>query len=289
MDIYDLMEQTLTYTYYHGVRNSHFPAHHTPEGTWRTLPCLAMVCPHEYEYHFMVQATGIDHRACKDEMVLVPGHLPHRLSQPHAGKHSAVHIQYAMLGALDPLSLFAVPHHLARDRKAVRQALFDVITCHLGPAGSFHGVLGRKEAAFRLLRLLLEKAAPKKEKIRLLGRFPRIQGVLEYIDRDPAAAAGRDALAEMAHLSPARFNYLFREIVGMPPQKYVQLKRHKQALELLREPDLSIEQVADKTGYCDQFHFSRRFKKMLGISPSAYRATIARGGNMFNPGTEPAV
>ena len=71
----------------------------------------------------------------------------------------------------------------------------------------------------------------------------------------------------------------------MPPKKYVQQERHKKALSLLQDPDLTIEQIAEQTGYCDQFHFSRQFKKILGITPSAYRAAFARGGDIFGPET----
>ena len=43
------------------------------------------------------------------------------------------------------------------------------------------------------------------------------------------------------------------------------------AKELLEDETLSIEQIAEQTGYNDYFYFTKVFKKTLGISPSKYR------------------
>ena len=43
------------------------------------------------------------------------------------------------------------------------------------------------------------------------------------------------------------------------------------ACELLQEPHLGLKEVAERCGFCDEFHFSRRFKQRLGLSPSDFR------------------
>ena len=285
MDVYEMMEETLTYTYYYGVLRKQFPAHRSGPEEWRTLPCLALVCPHETEYHFIVRETGTDNKAEKEEVVLVPANQPHRLCQPEPGKHSAAHIQYSMLGALDPLTLFNVPYRFTRKQAgSIREAVLDLIKCNLQTGQYLETILERKEAAFRLLRRILAHSALNKEKAILLNRFSRIQAVLDYIDNNLGGQITRDYLAEIASLSPARFNFLFREIMGMPPKQYVQNQRQKKALELLRDENLTIEQIAERLGYCDQFHFSRQFKKILGVNPSAYRAALKKQEWVFMAG-----
>jgi AraC-like DNA-binding protein len=43
------------------------------------------------------------------------------------------------------------------------------------------------------------------------------------------------------------------------------------AVELIHDSKLTIAEIAEKLGYCDQFHFSRQFKKALGKSPIQFR------------------
>ena len=47
--------------------------------------------------------------------------------------------------------------------------------------------------------------------------------------------------------------------------------RVKQACELLKNSDLPIHDISEKVGYNDYFYFSRIFKRLTGVTPSAFR------------------
>lgn len=79
------------------------------------------------------------------------------------------------------------------------------------------------------------------------------------------------ALARAASLSPSRFSELFRQHFGQPPMGYLKERRLNRAAHLLTNHALDIGQVAAAVGYADPLHFSRRFHRRFGISPSAYR------------------
>jgi AraC-like DNA-binding protein len=79
------------------------------------------------------------------------------------------------------------------------------------------------------------------------------------------------ALAALANLSQAHFSVLFKEQTGCSPRDYLHLLRIHRACQLLRDPALSVKEVATRLGYQDQFHFSRQFKAFQGMSPSEYR------------------
>ncbi|MEC0226144.1 helix-turn-helix transcriptional regulator [Paenibacillus alba] len=64
---------------------------------------------------------------------------------------------------------------------------------------------------------------------------------------------------------------LFKDSMGMSPNKYLQSIRHQQAKRLLRETDDKIEAIAMEIGYEDFHYFSRMFKKWEGISAQQYR------------------
>jgi AraC-like DNA-binding protein len=53
--------------------------------------------------------------------------------------------------------------------------------------------------------------------------------------------------------------------------------RLSKASDILRSGDSSLKGIAQTTGFCNQFHFSREFKKCYGYSPSVFRKNISGG------------
>ena len=68
--------------------------------------------------------------------------------------------------------------------------------------------------------------------------------------------------------------FSFTQIVGMPPAKYRAARIIDRACELIQNSDLSDKQIAEKLGFCDEYYFSRSFKKIRGASPRAFRKTL---------------
>lgn len=80
--------------------------------------------------------------------------------------------------------------------------------------------------------------------------------------------------AEMCCLSESRFSHVFKEVTGSTPKKFVEQKRIDAAKELLSSTKLQIFEIAASVGYEDPYHFSRVFKKIVGVSPQTYRNSI---------------
>lgn len=91
--------------------------------------------------------------------------------------------------------------------------------------------------------------------------------------RDPFSLG---VLARHCGLSVSRIAHLFREQVGVSPQKYVDELRLQRAAQLLRSTSLGIAEIAAETGYANAFYFSNRFRKMTGQSPTQYRHRSVR-------------
>jgi two-component system response regulator YesN len=62
----------------------------------------------------------------------------------------------------------------------------------------------------------------------------------------------------------------------------------QEACRLLARPDLLIKEVAYRVGFEDANYFSRRFKSVVGTSPTAYRKNGPRGGPQNGPEDSPA-
>jgi len=87
-------------------------------------------------------------------------------------------------------------------------------------------------------------------------------------------------LAELAGMDPASLARVFRSVCGDTPMKYLISLRIEAAQKLIPEhPELSVRAIGEMVGYPDPFHFSKTFKKLVGLSPSEYREA-SRGGTM---------
>jgi len=80
-------------------------------------------------------------------------------------------------------------------------------------------------------------------------------------------------IARYAYLSPYYLIRVFSQIIGIPPHIYQQQVRIRHAKEMLAH-GIPIAEIAIKTGFTDQSHFSNVFKKMVGITPGAYTNSI---------------
>ena len=81
------------------------------------------------------------------------------------------------------------------------------------------------------------------------------------------------SLAEMAAISRMpmeTFRKRFVAEVGMPPLSYVLHCKMERAKELLRDQNCSVRQAGAEVGMQDPYHFSKQFKNIVGISPSAF-------------------
>ncbi|MFS0917181.1 helix-turn-helix domain-containing protein [Brevibacillus sp. 179-C 1.1 NHS] len=90
-------------------------------------------------------------------------------------------------------------------------------------------------------------------------------------------------LAAMANLSPSYFGDSFKKAYGQSVMDYVTGLRMNHAKRLLRETNMRLRDIAKTVGYSDEFYFSRKFKKEVGVSPSAYERTCERKVAVYSP------
>jgi AraC-like DNA-binding protein len=98
---------------------------------------------------------------------------------------------------------------------------------------------------------------------------------LDALAMEIRSAPGRNwTMAEMARksaLSLPHLNRLWRAAWGLPPGQYVIRERVQRAVMLLRESDMTIQQIAESLGYNDVFFFHRQFRRTVGVTPRAVR------------------
>jgi len=86
-----------------------------------------------------------------------------------------------------------------------------------------------------------------------------------------------EAIARGAGLSYESFRKKFRAITGVSPARYRSRILIDLARKMIYEERLSNKELADRLGFCDEFHFSRRFRESTGATPGEFRRSLPKG------------
>ena len=78
-------------------------------------------------------------------------------------------------------------------------------------------------------------------------------------------------IAAFCNINRNYLNRLFKESIGRTLQNFLMYYRMKQAAELLKVSELTINEIGKRCGYQNQLHFSRAFKNIFGLSPMQWR------------------
>jgi AraC-like DNA-binding protein len=99
---------------------------------------------------------------------------------------------------------------------------------------------------------------------------PDIRRVGEYLNEHYAQNVSLEELADVANLSISHFFAAFREEYGLPPHQFRLQIRIARAKQLILR-GMPAAEVAIATGFAHQSHFGRHFKRIVGLSPDAFR------------------
>jgi AraC family transcriptional regulator of arabinose operon len=104
----------------------------------------------------------------------------------------------------------------------------------------------------------------------------RIDLIITKIETEPAGAWDTASLAALVNLSPSRFRHLFKQETGTSPAQYLKDFRVRKSEVMLRTTFLSVKQILKQVGIGSNAHFVRDFRKMYGMTPTAYRRAFWR-------------
>ncbi|AMU15492.1 AraC family transcriptional regulator [Burkholderia cenocepacia] len=101
---------------------------------------------------------------------------------------------------------------------------------------------------------------------------PRVDAMRERLAADLMSTVTLDEVAQAAGLSPFHAARLFTRTTGMPPHAWRNQLRLQRALAPLRA-GVPVADVAAASGFVDQSHFTRHFKRMFGVPPGRWQAS----------------
>ena len=102
----------------------------------------------------------------------------------------------------------------------------------------------------------------------------RLNRVIEFVEENLDKDITLAALAEIAGMGPHYFAELFKQSLGISPHQYVLRRRIERGRKLLHNPSVSVLEAAVRSGFSDQSHFTKLFRRIVGVTPSKYRAIL---------------
>lgn len=120
------------------------------------------------------------------------------------------------------------------------------------------------------MAILLSRHSQVKSILQPTYNEPRyVKIIRDYLKSHYAENISLSKLTSITNLSPFHLLRVFKKQVGCPPHEYQTQLRIAHARRLIRDGN-SILNVALETGFADQSHFSRNFKRIVGIPPGQY-------------------
>ncbi len=252
-----------------------FPVH------WHTD--LEIIEPVENGYEAVVDGKAFSLRP--GEILIIPSGALHSLTAPASGMRFIYLFDLASFssirGFVDAATLLCAPIHLTKRAflqlyDEVRQTLCQMRLEYFHADPFYHLVI-----ASLLTQLLATLGRDHFRNVSALGTGrvykqqeykTKFNHVLAYIDEHFTEEIRLDAIAASIGFSKYHFSRLFKQYTGYTLGEYICRRRIVAAEQLLERPDLSVTEVAMRSGFPSISTFNRIFRQYKNCSPSQYRS-----------------
>ena len=120
---------------------------------------------------------------------------------------------------------------------------------------------------YLLLDALTQASSSRRELRNQSQKSFYVQEALNFIAQNYHRDIDVQQVAAACNLNRTYFGRVFRQMMGSTPQEYLIRYRLSKSMELMRSTDYPISQIAPMVGYANPLHFSKVFKKEMGVSP----------------------
>lgn len=185
----------------------------------------------------------------------------------HLDLHFDADSLFRRLGEDFDRSSLEEPRLLLREPRLI--ALADLIAAECSSGEPLHGLYGEGLTLSLIIDVLKVKSPVLRRRSQLAGW--QLKRATEFIEDNCMDNIRLDQLAKLVGLSPSYFSHAFKASTGLAPHQWQMRARINRVKRTLVETDISLTMVATNSGFSDAAHFSRIFRKEVGITPSAWR------------------
>lgn len=110
------------------------------------------------------------------------------------------------------------------------------------------------------------------------ARCPKwLERARELMRHDFARPLRVEEIARAVDVHPVRLTRAFRRYIGESPGEYLRRVRLEWTAVRLTSTDEPLARIAARAGFADQSHFTRAFRRQVGLTPAVFRAATRRG------------
>ena len=243
---------------------------------WRTMPfhlCCMRETPCDGTSAIVEFRDKPSLKARSRDIIFVPAGVPHRINDLQSDSSEVslwMHFFFRTMTVLDVLDYYELPNIIPAEKSAEIAFYLEQLVM-LPRVLDFGYSVSQQVLGAGFCAALLRFGRPKPEKSRGINKdLQRCLPVMQLLANTTKMPA-IGSLARSIYLSNSRFLAVFRSVTGMSPGQYFEHERYRKACLLLSRNEYTISEIAGQLGYCSAFHFSRKFKKLSGFPPNAYR------------------
>jgi AraC family transcriptional regulator len=267
---------------WNGIQLKHYhrlPPHEMPE----YFPAQHVIVTHSDRPSFQVERKLDGHlhrdRMIAGDIVVVPANISHG-----AYWNTEINITVLILEptfvahtiyeSVDPDRIELIPHFSKSD-PLISQIAFALKT-ELESDGLSSRLYAESMATALSAHLLRHYSAGKHAIQDYTGGLSKykLRQSLEYIHDNLIEGFSLQAIANYIGMSQYHFARMFKQSTGMTPHQYLIESRLEKAKKLLANTDLTISEIAYRTGFASQSHLTSQFRKHVTITPKAYRKML---------------
>jgi len=177
----------------------------------------------------------------------------------------------AFIGETDLFKMIEVPHYIdvPDQETGFVERLCHELTVQVNRNEIF-SPLKTNSLLFDLLHFYVERAGIGNLFTQSPLSYENLKTITQYMDANLTSELTVPELSKLVHLSPNYFARLFKDMVGLTPNQYMNQLRLDKAQELLRETPMTVTDIAASVGF-ELHYFSRQYKMYTGFSPRDYR------------------
>ena len=198
---------------------------------------------------------------------LIPGNFPHAYG---CTKLKKIYFQFTLVSK-DNTDILSAVNQICR----IRYDQEDLKTLlSLYGATDLVSVMTVQQTILKLICAILQQT--NMPDIAMPHQAPLVEKAIAYIQKNLRISLTTKEICNYLFVSEGNLRTAFLAETGVTIGQYIDKQVMLRARQMLALQRVSIGEISAKLGFCDQFYFSRRFKEMHGMTPSAYRKNLPK-------------
>jgi len=218
-----------------------------------------------------IRVDGVDIYPKKNDLYLLPSKTMQSFDCVDRIPHKKYYCHFnALVGDTSIFEIIKTPFCIDTANFVRAKQIF-IELCDLQLEKDALSIIKSKASLLELIYLYLKGSPNIEYKVSKDGNKQNIENILTYIEENLDQDLSVGLLAKLINFHPNYFTRMFKTKTGFLPKHYIIHRRMTKASNLLMRTNESIAEIAQKTGFKNQFYFTNAFKKINGLTPSDYR------------------